>query len=67
MDPYSWRIAHRASNDPDKTFNVKTWQGKGGDDYTLSTSAGEVKSTSPHGIYQAHVLEDESRLPPIYS
>jgi hypothetical protein len=33
------------------SFNVKTWRGEGGDDYALSTSEGEVKSTSPHGIY----------------
>jgi cyanophycinase len=33
------------------SFNVKMWQGEGGDDYTLSTNGGEVKSTSSHGIY----------------
>jgi cyanophycinase len=34
------------------TFNVKTWQGEGGDDYTLSTSGAAVKSAgSTHGIY----------------
>jgi cyanophycinase len=33
------------------SFNVKTWQGVGGDDYTLSTSGSQVKSSSSHGIY----------------
>jgi cyanophycinase len=34
------------------TFNVKTWQGTGGDDYLLSTSNGAVSSSgSAHGIY----------------
>jgi cyanophycinase len=34
------------------TFNVKTWQGPGGDDYSLSTSNGAVNSSgSAHGIY----------------
>lgn len=33
------------------TFDLKAWKGEGGDDYTLSTSGAEVKSSSPHGIY----------------
>jgi cyanophycinase len=33
------------------TFNVKAWRGEGGDDYVLSTSGMEIKSTSSHGIY----------------
>jgi cyanophycinase-like exopeptidase len=33
------------------SFNVKMWQSEGDDDYTLSTSGGEVKSSSPHGVY----------------
>jgi hypothetical protein len=34
------------------TFHVKTWQGEGGDDYTLSTSGGAVRSAgSTHGTY----------------
>jgi cyanophycinase len=34
------------------TFNVKTWQGEGGDDYNLSTSGAAVRSAgSTHGTY----------------
>jgi cyanophycinase len=41
---------HRAPSGA--TFNVKEWQGTGGDDYTLSAENGTLKASgSTHGVY----------------
>ncbi len=41
---------HRVS--PGGVFNLKTWTGAGGDDYTLSAAGGSLKvNGSTHGIY----------------
>ena len=47
---FSGISAHRAPKDA--TFNVQTWTGNGGDDYTLEVKEGRVETTnSAHGIY----------------
>jgi cyanophycinase len=43
-------VVHRAPSGA--SFNLKDWQGEGGDDYTLSVQDGKVTSPgSAHGIY----------------